>query len=79
MLVHTFLRTFPNLYVLDVDLEVALEAANIRALTRLPMADALLIATALLAGCEAIITNDERWSRRVGPLYPQFRWVYLGA
>lgn len=76
--VHEFVRGFPGLHLIDVDLQIALQAANIRALTRLALPDALLIATALLSGSEAIITNDERWSRRLAPLYPQFRWIYLG-
>lgn len=77
-LVTTFLYQFPNLSVIDADRHVAQVAAEIRARVRLALPDALLIATALLAGCEAIVTNDERWARRVGPLYPRFRWVYLG-
>jgi predicted nucleic acid-binding protein len=78
MLVSAFLRGFPNLNVLDVTLDVALQAANIRALTRLPAPDALLVGTALLSGCEAIVTNDGSWGRRLAPLFPQFRWIYLG-
>ena len=78
-LMHRFLRRVPNLRIIDVDFEVALQAANIRALTRLALPDALIIATAILSGCQAIVTNDERWSRRLAPLYPQFRWIYLGA
>ena len=31
----------------------------------------------LLAGCEAIVTNDERWKRRLEPAFRTFRWVYL--
>jgi hypothetical protein len=46
--------------------------------SRLALPDALLVGTALLSGCEAIITNDERWSRRLAPLFPRFRWIYLG-
>ena len=57
---HTFLTIFPNLTLLPVDLSVALQAANIRAVTSLRVPDAILVASALLAGCEAIVTNDER-------------------
>ena len=77
-LVHNFLRGFPNLHLLNADFEVALQAANVRAAARMAMADALLIGTAILAGCEVIVTNDERWARRLTPLFPQFRWIYLG-
>ncbi len=74
---HAFLRGFPNLHLLPVDLDVALQTANVRALTRLPVPDAILTASAMLSGCEAIITNDERWQRRLRGLFPQFRWVHL--
>jgi predicted nucleic acid-binding protein len=77
-LVHDFLLGFPNLHMLDADFEIALQAANIRAAARMAMADALLIGTAILAGCEVIVTNDARWSRRLSPLFPQFTWIYLG-
>jgi predicted nucleic acid-binding protein len=77
-LVTDFIRGFPNLTVLDVTLDVANQAATIRALTRLSMPDALLVGTALLTGCEAIFTNDREWARRLAPLFSQFRWIYLG-
>ena len=74
---HAFLRGFPTLHVLPVDLDVSLQAANVRALTRLPVPDAVIVATAMLAGCEAIITNDRPWSQRLSGLFPRFRWLYL--
>ena len=74
---HTFLRGFPNLHTLPIDLDVALQAANIRAFTRLPLPDAMLIATALLSGSEAIVSNDGDWHRRLRPHFPQFRWICL--
>jgi hypothetical protein len=33
----------------------------------------------LLAGCEAVIANDEQWARRMAPLFPDMRWIYLGT
>lgn len=74
---HTFLRGFPNLQTLPIDLDVALQAANIRAFTRLPLPDTMLVATALLSGCEAIVSNDRDWHRRLRPHFPQFRWLCL--
>jgi predicted nucleic acid-binding protein len=78
VVMHTFLRRLPNLHVVDVDFEVAHQAANIRALTRLALADALIVATAIMSACAVVVTNDEQWARRLAPLYPQFRWIYLG-
>jgi predicted nucleic acid-binding protein len=77
-LVSRFVRDFPSLHVHDVDLDVSIQGATIRAISRLALPDALIVATALLSGCEAIISNDEQWSRRLGPLFPQFTWIYLG-
>jgi hypothetical protein len=31
----------------------------------------------LLAGRQAIVTNDDAWQRRQAPLYPQYCWIYL--
>ena len=76
---HAFLRAFPNLTLLPADVDVALQAATIRATTRLPLPDAFLVASATLSGCEAVITNDEAWYKRLRTLFPAFRWIYLSA
>jgi predicted nucleic acid-binding protein len=75
---HTFLRHFPHLQVLPVDLDVATQAATLRAIKNLKTPDALIIASGLLAGCEVIVTNDEEWKRKLGPFFREFRWIYLG-
>ena len=77
-LMHTFLAGFPNLVVLPMDLTVAAEAATVRAITGIRMPDAIIIASGLLSGCEAVVSNDEQWKRRMEPLFHQFHWVYLG-
>lgn len=74
---HKFLTEFPNLVGLPFDLTVGVQTATLTATMRLPPFDAAIVATGMLAGCEAIVTNDERWKRRGEPLFPQFRWVYL--
>ena len=76
---HAFLRSYPNLHVLPIDLDVALQAANVRALPKLPLPDSFLVASATLAGCEAIVTNDEAWYKRLRNAFPAFKWVYLSA
>jgi predicted nucleic acid-binding protein len=75
---HVFLTTFPNLTSLPIDLPMAMQAATIRAISGIRLPDALVIASGLLAGCQAIISNDEQWHRRLAPLFQQFRWIYLG-
>jgi predicted nucleic acid-binding protein len=74
---HTFLEEYPNLTGLPLDMIVAVQTATLRATLNLPVVDAAVIATGMLASCEAIVTNDERWKRRGPPLFPQFRWIYL--
>jgi predicted nucleic acid-binding protein len=54
------LTTFPNLTIRDVDAEVAERAAELRAMSRLRPPDALQIATCLVEGGSAFVTNDER-------------------
>lgn len=39
--------------------------------------DALIVAAGLLAGSDAIITNDKRWRDRLQPIFPNFTWIYL--
>lgn len=75
---HHFLEGYANLTLLPVDLSVAIQAATLRAATRLATPDALIIASGLLAGCEILLTNDSRWKQRLEPLFPQFQWLYLG-
>ncbi|MGH2588753.1 MAG: type II toxin-antitoxin system VapC family toxin [Dehalococcoidia bacterium] len=74
---HAFLTEFPHLSSLPVDFTVAVQTATLRAMTGLALADTLVIASGLLANCEAIVTNDHRWMTRCAPHFRQFRWVYL--
>lgn len=75
---HTFLTTYPNLTLLPVDLTVATQAATLRATTGIRLPDAIVVASGLLAGCEAIVTNDEEWKRKLVGLFHDFKWIYLG-
>ena len=74
---HDFVFNFPNLTLLPMDATVAVQAATIRSSMRLALPDAMVIAAGLLAGCEAIVSNDTRWKQRGAGLFPQFRWIYL--
>jgi predicted nucleic acid-binding protein len=57
------LTTYPNLTIVEVDLEVAKLAAELRAKYRIRTPDALQLATALQAKAGGFITNDERLKR----------------
>lgn len=74
---HAFLNSFPNLTILPVDLGVAIQAATLRAITAVKSPDALIVASGLLANCEAIIFNDETWGKSIQPHFRQFKWLYL--
>jgi predicted nucleic acid-binding protein len=61
--VYDFVGDFPNIQVEPVGLDVAIQAARIRALARLDPADALIVATGILAGARVLVTGDREWAR----------------
>ena len=61
-----YLTTFPNLTFYEMDLEVAKKASDLRATERNKAPDAIQIATALLYGATAFITNDKIFERIKG-------------
>ena len=56
-----YLLHFPNITIHPVDVAVAHEAALVRAKSGLPTPDAIVLATARVAGADAVVTNDRRW------------------
>lgn len=54
---------FPNLVMTDVTRDVARRAAQLRAEYNVRPADALQVATALLGGATAFVTNDRKLAR----------------
>ncbi|OAT79816.1 type II toxin-antitoxin system VapC family toxin [Desulfotomaculum copahuensis] len=61
--IRLLLDCFPILNTLDVIREIAIKAAEIRALTNLKTPDAILVATASIHGC-ALIGNDLECSKK---------------
>ena len=57
------LTHFPNLTLIDVNRDIASQAARLRAQYRLRPADALHLATALVHGATAFVTNDRQLMR----------------
>lgn len=74
--VYDFVGEFPNIQVEPVGLDVAIQAARIRALARLDPADALIVATGMLAGAGVLVTGDRDWTR-LAVLADAPRVVYL--
>jgi len=64
---EALLTHFPNAQVHDVTAAIARRAAQLRGVYSLRTADALLVATSLVVGATAWITND-RGLRRLAPL-----------
>ena len=60
---EALLAHFPNLVLADVTRDVARQAAQLRARYRVRPADALQVATALIHGATAFVTNDSFLTR----------------
>lgn len=63
-----FLRSFPNLECVPIELEVAQEAAHVRASLRFATPDALIVGTGLATQVHHLITNDRSWHRKLAPI-----------
>lgn len=68
------LLTMPRLTVVDVDSHIAIDGARLRAITGLKLPDALIVATAIAAGADALLSNDRRV---VNGVPDELRCVYL--
>ncbi len=60
-----FLRSFPNLECIPIELQVAQEAAHLRASLRFGTPDALIVGTGLAAQVRHLVTNDRDWAPRL--------------
>lgn len=77
--VMAFLRTFPNLECVPVDLQVAQDAAHLRADRRLSPPDALIVGTALAVQVRHVVTNDRAWSSKLAPMAERLSVVLASA
>ena len=71
-----FLRHFAEIRLVDVDYDVAREAAR-SATTGLRTPDALIVASAVVARVDALVTNDRSWRERIRPAVPALELVVL--
>ncbi len=74
-----FLTRFPGIGIQDVTFAVAREAAWLRASNGLDPADALIVASGIVAGTRHVLTNDRAWARRLAPIADRLAVHYLGA
>jgi len=77
--VLAFLRTHPNLTCVPVDLQVAQEAAHLRAGRRLAPPDALIVGTGLAAQVRHLITNDHGWSGKLATMTSRIAVVQMSS
>ncbi len=75
---QTYLRSFPNLRVVPVTREVAPDAGHLRAMTTLPLPDAIVLVSAIAARCQAIVHADRDWVRRNRVYRPALEMIYFG-
>jgi predicted nucleic acid-binding protein len=61
-----YLTTFPNLTFYEMGLETARKASDLRAAERIKSPDAIQLATAILCGATAFLTNDRIFERAKG-------------
>lgn len=57
---HALLYHFPNLKIIDINLDIAVDAARIRFLYSYAVPDSLLLASALHRGADLFITEDQK-------------------
>jgi predicted nucleic acid-binding protein len=61
-----YLTTFPNLTFYEMGLDVARKASEVRSTDRIKAPDAIQLATAILCGATAFLTNDKIFERVKG-------------
>jgi predicted nucleic acid-binding protein len=71
--VLAFLRAQPNLSAVPVDLQVAQDAAFLRAAQRFSPPDALIVGTGLATQIGHLVTNDRAWARKLAGLESRIR------
>ena len=66
--VLSFIRHHPNLEAIPTDLQMAQEAAGLRAAFGFRPPDALIIGTAIACQVGLVATNDHEWATKLQPL-----------
>jgi predicted nucleic acid-binding protein len=66
-----------GIQIRSVDVLVGAEAARIRGLSRLPLPDAVIIATGVLTSSAIVVTNDARLAAAVPQVVPEMAVVLL--
>jgi predicted nucleic acid-binding protein len=75
--VLAFLRGHPNLEAVPLDMQMAQEAASLRATHSLSAPDALVIGTGIASQVGHLVTNDHAWSKKLSPVRDRIRVLSL--
>lgn len=75
--VLSFVRHHPNLEAVPLDLQMAQEAASLRASHRLRPPDALVAGTAIACQVGNLVTNDHDWAVKLAPIRDRLGVVTL--
>lgn len=73
--VLAFLRSHPNLAAVSVDLQIAQEAATLRATHRFAPPDALIVGTGFAAQVGHLVTNDSTWKTKLSVIADRIKVV----
>lgn len=76
--VLSFIRHHANLEAVPLDLQMAQEAASLRAEHRFAAPDALIIGTGLACQVGHLITNDGDWGKKLQALQGRIKVVTIG-
>lgn len=77
--VLAFLRTHPNLTCVPVDLQVAQDAAHLRADKKFAPPDALIVGTGMATQVRHLVTNDHNWSTKLATMTARISVVRTSA
>ncbi len=76
--VLAFLRSQPHLDCVPVDLQIAQEAAHLRAARRFSPPDALVVGTGLATQVHHLVTNDRGWQAKLASMSSRVSVVRVG-
>lgn len=76
--VLSFIRHHANLQAVPLDLQMAQEAASLRAEHRFAPPDALVIGTGLACQVGHLLTNDGDWSKKLQSIQRRIKVVTIG-
>jgi predicted nucleic acid-binding protein len=74
-----FLRSHPHLTCVPVDLQVAQDAAHLRADRRFTPPDALIVGTGIAAQVRHLVTNDHAWTAKLRAMSERISVVRLSS